>query len=103
MSKMVDTQVEKTQNLIDGIRKNMDFLRQFGYTEEKINLLECDMHKLEGFSAELDELLNKVAEKRIQVNTVLAEVKENYKDFKLPIKNNLPNYEWSKYGIADKK
>lgn len=103
MSKMVDTQVQKNQDLITGVRRNLSYLKKFGYKEEALNDLESKTKELKALSLEIDALTEQARAKRAVLNKAMAVAKDWYNDLKAPIKNNLPNTHWLQYGIPDKK
>ena len=81
MSKTVELQIEKSRNLVEGLRKHLSGIGG-GVTNEEIGQMEQSLKELEVANAEVDRLRDELSPKVKQMNEVLARVKEAYTDKK---------------------
>ena len=102
MSKTVEIQIEKSRNLVEGLRKHLKGIGG-GVTNEEINAMEKAVSELQSANAEVDRLREKLAPKVKHMNAVLARVKESYADKKKTLKGYYPQERWMDYGIPDKR
>ena len=102
MSKTVEIQIEKSRNLVEGLRKHLKGIGG-GVTNEEINAMEKAVSELQSANAEVDRLREELAPKVKHMNAVLARVKESYADKKKMLKGYYPQERWMDYGIPDKR
>ena len=81
MSKTVEIQIEKSRNLVEGLRKHLQGIGG-GVTNEEISAMEQAIGELAAANAEVDRLREELSPKVKQMNAVLARVKEAYADKK---------------------
>jgi len=81
MSKTVELQIEKSRNLVEGLRKHLNGIGG-GVTNDEIGQMEQSLKELEVANAEVDRLREELTPKVKQMNEVLARVKEAYADKK---------------------
>lgn len=79
MSKTVELQIEKSRNLVEGLRKHLSGIGG-GVTNDEIGQMEQSLKELEVANAEVDRLREELTPKVKQMNEVLARVKEAYAD-----------------------
>lgn len=102
MSKTVEIQIEKSRNLVDGLRKHLQGIGG-GVTNEEISAMEQAIGELAAANAEVDCLREELSPKVKQMNAVLARVKEAYADKKKTLKGYYPQERWIDYGVPDKR
>ena len=102
MSKTVEIQIEKSRNLVEGLRKHLQGIGG-GVTNEEISAMEQAIGELAAANAEVDRLREELSPKVKQMNAVLARVKEAYADKKKTLKGYYPQERWIDYGIPDKR
>ena len=102
MSKTVEQQIEKSRNLVEGLRKHLNGIGG-GVTNDEIGQMEQSLKELEVANAEVDRLREELTPKVKQMNEVLARVKEAYADKKKTLKGYYPQERWADYGIPDKR
>ena len=102
MSKTVELQVEKSRNLIEGLRKHLNGIGG-GVTNEEIENMVNALSELEKANAEVDRLREELSPKVKHMNEVFTRVKETYTDKKKTLKGYYPQERWADYGIPDKR
>ena len=102
MSKTVELQIEKSRNLVEGLRKHLKG-NGGGVTNEEIDDMEKAVGELEAANAEVDRLREELTPKVKQMNAVLTRVKEVYADKKKTLKGYYPQEQWADYGVPDKR
>lgn len=102
MSKTVEIQIEKSRNLVEGLRKHLQGIGG-GVTNEEISAMEQAIGELAAANAEVDRLREELSPKVKQMNAVLARVKEAYADKKKTLKGYYPQERWIDYGVPDKR
>ena len=102
MSKTVEIQIEKSRNLVEGLRKHLQGIGG-GVTIEEISAMEQAIGELAAANAEVDRLREELSPKVKQMNAVLARVKEAYADKKKTLKGYYPQERWIDYGVPDKR
>jgi len=103
MSKTVDIQIEKSQNLIQGLRKHVKENGEKDFTVTEINALEESLKKLESANDEVTRLREELTPKVKRMNEVFDAVKGVHKDLKTKLKGLYPQERWADYGIPDKR
>lgn len=103
MSKTVELQVEKSRNLVEGLRKHLKQGVGGGVTNDEINVMEQNLKALEEANAEVDRLRDELAPKVKHMNEVLAQVKNAYAEKKKTLKGYYPQEKWAEYGVPDKR
>ena len=81
MAKTVELQIEKSRNLIEGLRKHIGGIGG-GVTGDEITSMELMLKELESANAEVDRLREELTPKVKHMNEVLVRVKEAYVDKK---------------------
>ena len=102
MSKIVEQQIEKSRNLVEGLRKHLGGIGG-GVTNDEIGQIEQALKELESADAEVDRLREELTPKVKRMNEVLAGVKATYADKKNTLKGYYPQERWADYGIPDKR
>ena len=102
MSKTVEIQIEKSLNLIEGLRKHLKGIGG-GVTNEEISAMDQAVKELVAVNKEVDRLREELAPKVKQMNTVMARVKEAYAEKKKTLKGYYPQDRWIDYGVPDKR
>ena len=102
MSKTVELQIEKSRNLVVGLRKHLDGIGG-GVTNDEINVLEQAIRELEAINSEVERLRGELTPKVKQMNEKMALVKASYAEMKKTLKGYYPQERWVEYGIPDKR
>lgn len=103
MSKTIDLQIEKSRVLIEGLRKNIDALRDKGFCPEELDAMSADLTALKQANEECDAIREQLSAKVKNVNGILTGVKEKFAEKKKIIKGCYPQEEWIRYGVQDKR
>lgn len=102
MSKTVELQIEKSRNLVEGLRKHLNGIGG-GVTNDEINAMEQAIRELEAINAEVERLREELTPKVKQMNEKMASVKASYAEKKKTLKGYYPQERWIEYGIPDKR
>ena len=102
MSKTVELQIEKSRNLVEGLRKHLNGIGG-GVTNDEINDMEQAIRELEAINAEVERLREELTPKVKQMNEKMASVKASYVEKKKTLKGYYPQERWVEYGIPDKR
>jgi hypothetical protein len=103
MSKTIELQIEKSHNLIQGLRKHLSTGVGGGITSTEIEKMESELATLTEANEVCDRLRAELSQKVKHMNGILADVKRSYVDKKKVIKVNFLQEEWMKYGVQDKR
>lgn len=102
MSKTIETQIEKSRNLLVGLRKHLNGIGG-GVTNEEINHMEKALRELEVINSEVERLRQELSPKVKHMNEVMDGVKASYIEKKRTLKGYYPQERWAEYGIPDKR
>mgnify|MGYP007101841543 CR=1 FL=1 len=102
MSKTVELQIEKSRNLIEGLRKHVN-AQGGGVTSEEIDSMEQTLKELVMLNEEVDRLRDELAPKVRQLNKAFANLKVAHVSTKKVLKGYYPQEAWAEYGIPDKR
>ncbi len=103
MSKTVEIQIEKSRNLISGLRKHLKETGDRQVTEKDLSSFESSLAELAHISAEIDRLRERLNPMVKEMNSKLLSVKELYGEQKKIIKGKYPMERWQEYGVPDKR
>ena len=114
MSKTVEIQIEKSRNLVEGLRRHVKEMGErqrvgdgtsgmHGVTNDEINAMEQAVKELETANAEVDRLREDLKPKVKVMNDVMNRVKEAYTEKKKTLKGYYPQERWMDYGVPDKR
>ncbi len=103
MSKTVEIQIEKSRNLVEGLRRHVKEMGEHGVTNDEINAMEQAVKELEAANAEVDRLREDLKPKVKVMNDVMNRVKETYTEKKKTLKGYYPQERWMDYGVPDKR
>lgn len=103
MSKTIDLQIEKSRVLIDGLRKNLDALRDKGFSAEELDDMSAQLDTLKVANEECDAIRAQLSQKVKHVNGIMDSVKERFVEKKKVIKGYYPQEEWIRFGVQDKR
>ena len=103
MSKAVEIQIEKSRNLVEGLRRHVKEMGEHGVTNDEINAMEQAVKQLEAANAEVDRLREDLKPKVKVMNDVMNRVKEAYTEKKKTLKGYYPQERWMDYGVPDKR
>ena len=103
MSKTVETQIEKSRNLISGLRKHLKETGDKQLSEHELAATEDSLNQLEKISNEIECLREQLNPMVKEMNSMLASVKEVYGEQKKIIKGRYPMERWIEYGVPDKR
>ena len=103
MSKTTETQIEKSRDLIMGLRKHMSEQGEQGFSKKGIDDMETLLRQLSEVNADVDRLRDELAPKVKHMNELLAQAKVFYANQKKLLKGLYPQERWADYGIPDKR
>ena len=103
MSKTVEIQIEKSRNLVEGLRRHVKEMGEHGVTNDEINAMEQAVKQLEAANAEVDRLREDLKPKVKVMNDVMNRVKEAFTEKKKMLKGYYPQERWMDYGVPDKR
>ncbi len=103
MSKTIDLQIEKSRILIEGLRKNMEELKNKGFNDAELDEMSAELDRLHVASEECDALREQVSLKVRHMNDILLGVKDKFIEKKKVIKGYYPQEQWLKFGVQDKR
>ena len=103
MSKTVDSQIEKSKFLIQGLRNNLETVKGFGFTAKQLDDMERQLDDLAKASEETEAAYAVLDEKRQKMNAILDSAKEAFIERKKVIKANYPQEKWINFGVQDKR
>lgn len=102
MSKTVELQIEKSRNLVEGLRKHLNGIGG-GVTNDEIDELEQAVNELENINSEVEQLRGQLVPKVKQMNMTMSRVKTSFAEMKKTLKGYYPQERWIEYGIPDKR
>ena len=103
MSKTTEVQIEKSRNLIEGLRRHVRELGERGISNTEINEMEKTVAMLTDANAEVDRLRAELTPKVKKMNDLMTIVKASYAESKKTLKGYYPQERWQDYGIPDKR
>ena len=103
ISKTIELQIEKSHNLIQGLRKHLSTGVGGGITSTEIEKMESELATLTEANEVCDRLRAELSQKVKHMNKVLANVKTDFADAKKIVKGYYPQEQWKEYGVADKR
>ena len=103
MSKTAEVQIEKSRNLIEGLRRHVREMGERGISNTEINEMEKTVAMLTDANAEVDRLRAELTPKVKKMNDLMTIVKASYAESKKTLKGYYPQERWPDYGIPDKR
>ena len=103
MSKTVEIQIEKSRNLIEGLRRHVREMGERGISSTEINEMEKTVAMLTDANAEVERLRAELTPKVKKMNDLMTIVKASYAESKKTLKGYYPQERWPDYGIPDKR
>jgi len=102
MSKTIEIQIEKSRNLVEGLRKHLS-AKATGVTSSEIANMEQAVKELVTANEEVERLRAELAPKVKQMNEIMSQVKTAFAEKKKMLKGCYPQEQWAEYGIPDKR
>jgi len=103
MSKTTEVQIEKSRNLIEGLRRHVREMGERGISNTEINEMEKTVAMLTDANSEVDRLRAELTPKVKKMNDLMTIVKAFYAESKKTLKGYYPQERWPDYGIPDKR
>ena len=103
MSKTVEIQIEKSRNLIEGLRRHVREMGERGISSTEINEMEKTVAMLTDANAEVERLRAELTPKVKKMNDLMTIVKASYAESKKTLKGYYTQERWPDYGIPDKR
>lgn len=103
MSKTIDAQIEKSDLLIEGFRKHIKDLREWGVEEADLDAMSESLKKLKTADEACAELRQELSKRVKVMNDILADARSHYLIYKRLVKENFPQETWQQYGVFDKR
>ena len=102
MTKTVEIQIEKSRGLINGLRKHLNETGS-GVSLQELDSMEHAIDALVSACEECERLRAELAPKVKHMNELFSNVKADYANHKVIIRNNYPPERWMSYGVPDKR
>ena len=90
MSKTTEVQIEKSRNLIEGLRRHVREMGERGISNTEINEMEKTVAMLTDANAEVDRLRAELTPKVKKMNDLMTIVKASYAESKKTLKGYYP-------------
>ena len=103
MSKTTEVQIEKSRNLIEGLRRHVREMGERGISNTEINEMEKTVAMLTDANAEVERLRAELTPKVKKMNDLMTIVKASYAESKKTLKGYYTQERWPDYGIPDKR
>jgi len=103
MSKMVELQVAKSEQLLQGFRKNLSELSQKGVTSAQLDAMEQQVASLVRADQHCESLRQQLSEAVREMNEQLAATKAAYVEKKRIVKGFYEPTQWNRFGVPDKR
>ena len=114
MSKTTEIQIEKSRNLIEGLRRHVREMGERqrvgdgtsgmrGVSNNEIEQMEKTVAMLSEANAEVDRLREELNPKVKKMNDLMTLVKASYAESKKTLKCYYSQEHWPDYGIPDKR
>ena len=103
MPKTIQTQIDKSQMLLDGLRKNVTEVSNKGITASALDDFEVTLKTLSAANNECDAVRADLSNKVKHMNAALTKAKDQFASLKKVIKGNYLQEEWQRFGIQDKR
>lgn len=103
MSKTVDLQIEKSEVLIQALRKRLNEVAAHGFTAEMLDKMAKQLEELRRENKKCEDLRAELSKQVKASNEKLQEVKDIFKEKKDIIKGFYPQERWADYGVMDKR
>lgn len=103
MSKTIEIQVEKTNTLVAGLRKNIDKVSPKGVNPASLDKMESLSNQLLAASREIDSIREDLGAKVKAMNAIVSELKDVFIENKNIVKRNFEQPEWINFGVQDKR
>ena len=103
MSKTIDAQIEKSELLIEGFRKHIENLREWGVEEADLGAMSERLKDLKVADEACMKLRQELSKRVKATNEILADAKSHDLLCKRLIKDNFPQEGWQQYGVLDKR
>src|SRR5574344_1182245 len=103
MSVTNEIQLQKSRQLIDGFKKNINDLRDKGVTLDELSKMSEELDALAAANKECVAIREQLKTKSHNASRILTEVKQTFVEKKKLIKGYYPQEEWIKYGVMDKR
>ena len=96
-------EIDKAAVLVAGLRKHNKEVEAIGITTDALNRLEEAAKALRQKDAEVDELRRQANNKAHENMDLIADLKVQMLTMRKAVKARYPQYEWSNYGVQDKR
>ncbi len=103
MSKTVELQIEKSRNVVNGLRKHVKEMGERGVRSVEIDQMEQTLAQLVDANEEVDRLREELKLKVKNINNLMDSVKTAYAEKKVMLKGFYPQERWADYGVPDKR
>ena len=103
MSKTTEIQIEKSRNLIEGLRRHVREMGERGVSSNEIEQMEKTVAMLSEANAEVDRLREELSPKVKKMNDLMTLIKASYAESKKTLKGYYSQERWPDYGIPDKR
>lgn len=103
MSKTYEMYLNKAHILIDGLKRNLNVVSEYGISPEELRDLENEVCEAEKMNEDVDR---KRAELKVAIpraNEKLSQIKEVMSRMKRVVKHQTDPSQWTTFGILDKR
>ena len=103
MSKTIQSQIDKSNKLLEGLRKNAAEVSNHGVTAASLDEMEATLKELAAINDECDAIRADLSKKVKHMNQVLLAAKAAHAEAKKTLKGYYPQERWAEFGIPDKR
>ncbi len=103
MSKTIDLQIEKSNLLINTLKRRFSEVEDKGIRMSELRDLSAQLEKLQASSKQTEEMRERLSAQVHTTNNILAQVKEKYKNIKEVVRVNYRQDQWIHFGVLDKR
>lgn len=103
MSKTISDQIEKTELLINGLRKNLNLIADKGIDAHSIDEMEALSKKLAEQNKKVETLRVEVAKEAKKAREQYDELRAKFGSVKRILKLSFPQEKWQNLGVFDKR
>lgn len=103
MSKTYEMYLNKAQTLVDGLKKNLNVVSDYGISHEDLQKLEQAVHEAGKLNEDVDRRRAELSLVVPKANEKLVEIKDTMNHMKRIVKRRVDPLRWTDFGVLDKR